>query len=576
MSFGRGKRNILCERMNWQESLSVLVILLMGMMLVVRAHYGMDTTDETFYLATAKRFSDGDLLFKNDWNTAQIMGLVLMPLYRFYIFWHGSSEGIILFSRLLFVGLGVVTAVFLFRTLQSLAGNCKTALLSALCVLLYARGNIINISYYSLGFYTFLLAVLWWIAARRGKRSAWYMALSGVSFSVSVLCMPYMAVLYLLIVFVGIWKKKREVLWLSCGVFLAAAVFLALFWRVIPWKGLFTYFPLMFQDPEMDRESVLGKLITLFLYYVKVFMKYTWPVYGVSFAASFFAGRGSAETGKKKKYIVVLLLAEFFIQAVYVRTYFEGGIIAVFLFLALQLQLLYPERREEELESCFLVPGISFGLIWVIGSNVGHRAVNMSLLLMNLWAVSFLWKLFEEKKRPVRAIGRLPAYLLLAVLCIIRFFDVYRDGAVTDLTARISSGVMAGIYTEEKRASAYEGIVETLHTETKEGDTVAVLGCNPWVYLESPAGCGAYSTWNLKGEEPLLHTYYEMFPEKIPNIILILPKELGAYKSWRFSSHGAGKHVEEQMELEGTLLKLAEQRGYVQTEKNGVILYRQP
>lgn len=576
MPIGRRKWNILREGMNGQELLAIGAILLMGMLLIVRAHYGMDTTDETFYLATAKRFCDGDLLFKNDWNTAQIMGLLLTPLYRGYVFVHGSNEGIMLFSRILFVMLGVFTAFFLFGILRRLTENCGTALLSALCVLFYVRGNIINISYYSLGFYTFLLAVLWRITARLNPGRKWYMVLSGINFSVSVLCMPYMAVLYFLLAIVGIWKKDREMLWFSCGVFLTAAGFLIFSRNMIPWDDFHEYFPLMFQDPEMDHDGVFEKLYGLLMYYIKVFLRFTWPLYILTVLSCFLAGRRRWENGKLKKGLTIFLLGEFLIQSVYVRTYFEGGIIATFLFLVLQLQLLYPEYREEELEGYFLVPGISFGLVWIIGSNVGHRAVNMSFLLMDLWAISFLSGFFREKRRSVKICGYFPAYLLLAVLFIIRFFDVYRDGSVTELTTRISSGVMAGIYTEEQRADAYEQILEVVDTETEGCDTVAVLGCNPWIYMDSKARCGAYSTWKLLGEEPLLNTYYEMFPEKIPNIILILPQELEIYDSWKFSSHGAGKHVEEVPELEGTLLNLVEQKGYIQTEKNGVLLYRQP
>ena len=87
----RKGQSLLYKKITWQTYLSAAVIFVTGILLIVRACYGMDTTDETFYLATARRFSDWDLLFKHDWNTAQVMGLVLLPLYRFYVFWNGSS-----------------------------------------------------------------------------------------------------------------------------------------------------------------------------------------------------------------------------------------------------------------------------------------------------------------------------------------------------------------------------------------------------------------------------------------------------------------------------------------------------
>ncbi|MEZ3503236.1 MAG: hypothetical protein K1W25_07275 [Lachnospiraceae bacterium] len=573
----RKGQSLLYKKITWQTYLSAAVIFVTGILLIVRACYGMDTTDETFYLATARRFSDGDLLFKHDWNTAQVMGLVLLPLYRFYVFWNGSSEGIILFSRILFVLLEVFTASFLFRILKRVTGNCGTALLCALCALLYVRGNIINLSYYSLGMHTFLLAVLWWIQFETGSRRRGFLVLSGISFSISVLCMPYMAVCFFLIAAAGIFRRNKEVFWFSCGVFAAAAGFLCIFGRWIPWEGLWEYIPLMFQDPEMDQDGVFKRLWELFLYYINVFLRFTWPLYIFTVTASFIAGRGILKTKQRKErtYLAWLLLAEFFIQSVYVRTFFESGIIITFLLLAVQLQLLYPECREEELETYFLVPGIAFGLVWVIGSNVGHRVANMSFLMLDIWGIHLVRRLFQKQRTAMRICGHMPAYLLLAVLGIIRFFDVYRDGVVSELSSRVSSGVMAGIYTEAQRADTYERIVEVLRTETADTDTLAVLGCNPWVYMDSPGRCGSYITWTIHSEKTVLNKYYERFPEKVPNVILLLPPELGAYTSWRFSSHGAGRHVEEQPELEGILKQIVEEEGYVRTEKNGVVIYRQ-
>ena len=54
---------------NKKEWAVYLVFAVVAIGLIIRAHYGMDLTDETFYLATAKRFSEGDLAIKYDWNT---------------------------------------------------------------------------------------------------------------------------------------------------------------------------------------------------------------------------------------------------------------------------------------------------------------------------------------------------------------------------------------------------------------------------------------------------------------------------------------------------------------------------
>ena len=90
-----------------QTFLVIVAFLITGMALLYRAFYGMDLTDETFYLSTAKRFCDGDLLFMHDWNAGQIFGLLMVPFYRIYVFFHGNNEGVILSARIAFVGLGL-------------------------------------------------------------------------------------------------------------------------------------------------------------------------------------------------------------------------------------------------------------------------------------------------------------------------------------------------------------------------------------------------------------------------------------------------------------------------------------
>lgn len=60
------------------------------------------------------------------------------------------------------------------------------------------------------------------------------------------------------------------------------------------------------------------------------------------------------------------MILEFFIQAVYVRTFFEAGIISTFFFLGIQMQLLYPEYRERKLEKYFLYTGIAFAIPWFL------------------------------------------------------------------------------------------------------------------------------------------------------------------------------------------------------------------
>lgn len=567
-----GKKGIICF---------AVAMLFMGSILIYRAFYGMDITDETFYLATAKRFHDGDLLFKNDWNTAQLFGLLMVPFYRIYLLLHGNSEGIILCARILFVALEVFTSCFLFRVLLNFEQSFGAAFMSSLCILVYARGNIPTISYYNLGFLTFLLSILWWMEAGSAEKK-WCFILSGACFAVSVICMPYLVILFIIFTGMAFFKrikrkgeKEQCIYWWIVGVLCSAVAFLLYFWRWIPWNHIFEYIPLVFLDPGLENVGLLGQLWDLLSYLLFVFLKYTWFLYIVTFIIAFLAGKGFIKKKSILQKIPGLLLVEFLIQSVYVRSYFEGGIIVTFLLFVLQLQFFSPQCRIKKLEVCFVMPGLLFGIAWVLGSNVGERVINMSVLLIDLWAVCFLWAFCKHYNNPKRIVWmRMPIYMLFIVLFIIRIFDIYRDGSIWKLSDQISQGCMKGIYTEDYRREAYENTLRMLRLEMTQNDTIVVLGRNPWVYLDVESRCGSYSTWSLENGEELLKYYFEINPEKIPNAILIVPKELNIYESWKYSSHGAGVHEEPQPVLGGALKELTEREGYIYKEDKGVILYK--
>ena len=565
------------EQKRWIAAGTAFIII--GILLIYRAFYGMDTTDETFYLAMAKRFYEGDLLFQNDWNTGQIFGLVMMPFYYFYLMVTGSNEGIILCARILFVFIALFVAGFTYKVLYQYTKKFGASLLASLCILVYVRGNIITCSYYSLGFYTFLLAILWWMDAKKEKKEIWKLICSGISFAVSVLCMPYMAVVFPLILLAGVYMKCTKkntcfvrIVSFAGGVLLSAAVFLLCFSPMVPWTKLPQLLSIVFQDPGMESESFLKQLINLLIYMVVVFMKYTWPIYMATFLTVCITRLGKIKNKTVIKIMPWVLLGEFLIQAIYVRGYFEGGIIAATFFFILQLQIFFPDKRERLLEKYFIIPGLIYGAVWIAGSNVDQRVINMSFLIMNLWAVPFAWGIWEDKKFG-KVCTKIPVCLMFCVLCGVRLLDIYRDGALTQLNTQVEHGVMKGLYTEKNRAEAYENAVEMLRRYTEPSDTIVTIGCDPWVYLDTQASCGAYTTWQVSDGDDLLRKYYNVNPDKIPNVIVKISDLVNTYEFWRFSSHGVGLYEGENLEVYGVLKEIIEEHEYKKIEEEGTVIY---
>ncbi len=96
--------------------LLLTVICFMGLLLCFRSQYGVDFTDESHYLALAKRFSQGDRPFREEWFPAQVIGILLLPFFNIYSRITGGTDGIILAARIVFV---IFHVIFHLPLLQS-------------------------------------------------------------------------------------------------------------------------------------------------------------------------------------------------------------------------------------------------------------------------------------------------------------------------------------------------------------------------------------------------------------------------------------------------------------------------
>ena len=549
----------------------MIVLSMIAVLLIIRAHYGMDVTDETLYLAMAKRFVEGDMIFKDEWNTCQLFGLLLAPFYKGYVWMHGNNEGILLFSREMFVAVTLVISCFAFRILYDYTKNLAESLIIAVCLLMYVRGNIITFSYYSVAQICFMLAIFLWIQGEK-SRNIFYV-FSGISYAISVVSMPYLAGIFLLILFCEIWcrlkkdERRYKIDNFIVGVIIAAGIFLVVYGKWIPWKHITEYLPYVFQDPAMEHEGILGEVMSVAKYFITVFLKYTWWLYLFTLLSCTFLK-------KRKKEVKIVLLLEFFLQAFYLRTYFEGGILIGIFLLAVQLSMLDSFAGRKEWINYFVIPGMIYALLWIIGSNVGERVMNMGFLIADIWAIDATWNSYTQEGNYIKITKRICVLWLLGILGVIRFLDVYRDGTISELATKVKTGAYQGIYTEENRVKAYENTVNLIREQTDSSDKLVVIGRNPWVYLETKARCVAYTAWNTQGEDVVAEVYYNFFPENLPDIIMTVDPEIQTYKNWRFSSHGSGMQTGETVYPEGVYKKIMQDGQWKEIYAGKSILYK--
>lgn len=563
------KKNLL------QEWLPYILLGIGCLFMAGRAFYGLDLSDESFYLAAAKRFASGDRPFREEWFTTQLIGVLLCPLYSLYTWVCGGQDGVILFLRLCYVVFSGGIAVYLFRILDDREEiGKKAALCAAFLYLFYVRANIPTLSYYSIGLGTFLLCLL-----MKQRDSIFQRCGAGVSFAISVVCMPYMVIYFL---FILIWdvcqiarrnRKCKEMIPFYLGIMISAAVFLTFLFSGGDVDDIIVNLPYILQDPE-HQGTIWGSIAGFMTFMSQTFYRFLfWPMVIEFLAIIIWSARGRV-SGRVQRALRWMAYLLFLLQAVYLRTFFEGGIVIAFLLLAIQLAMLCGQW-EPALAKKYLVSGILFGIIWIIGSNVGQRVFNMGCIVADIWAMKIVWNDIESSSGMERRLKCLAPVLVLLVLFAIRMFDIYRDSSIQYLTETIEEGSGKGIRTTPERKKEYMDMRKQLERYDPEEKSLVVSGIHPWIYLESVADCGSLAVWNLDFSDERSRIYYERYPEKIPDVIFIINPEYEQYQAWRYSSHGSYDGNNPEDVLEGCFLELVEEQNYRMVEEECGVFYVQ-
>ena len=174
--------------------------------LFFKARYGFANSDESFYLTIPFRLLRGDRLVVDEWNVTQFSSLLLLPPAWIFRLFSRDNTGIILAFRYFYTVIQISTGFFIFFALKrySLPG----AFFSALLFTLYTPFGIMAASYNSLGIICLTCALILYMNGSEGPGFGRCFG-SGVLFAFSVLCSPYLAVLYFLYTAVLIWLPQE-------------------------------------------------------------------------------------------------------------------------------------------------------------------------------------------------------------------------------------------------------------------------------------------------------------------------------------------------------------------------------
>ena len=498
---------------------------------------GTAITDEALYLTIPYRFLQGDTPLLHEWHVTQLAGLLLLPLLRLWLLIAGSTEGILLAFRGLFVLLHSLTALYLWARLRRFSR--PGALFAALMFLVYSPMNIAALSYNSMGID--LLALVFVTLACGGGRT-WEAVVSGLCFAGAVLCNPWFFLLYPLYTLAVILFSRRGMspclaarFWLG---FTAAAAALALlaFLPVL----LSGELPLLRETlpailsgdtAEHPTRSLFGILYGIWASFHKNALFVPTLAVSALMCLCILFDRRRQEHAPLYLLIAALLSVAyalwFRIYANTVMNYYMFPVNIVGFF-----SWLLSERKRNGLFFFVWLPGLLCWFCSAAASNLGFINIASVSTLNTLASVCFVFDAMAPLRRG-RGLARLSAALMLlsvlipfALLLECKALSVYPMRPVSASSEKIEHGALRGLYAEPEEKAQFEDAWEAAAPVRAEASGfVAYLTDAPGLYLSDPKRCGAFSAWfpgvSVRDNLPRLLEYWELFPDRVPERIFV-------------------------------------------------------
>lgn len=515
------------SRKAW-EWIDVLFLagLLAGLLLYLsRIRWGYAEMDESYFLTVPYRLIQGDALLRDDWHPTQLIGFLLYPIMKCYLLLRGSTEGIYLGFRYIYVishFLAALAGYVLLRGRDKIA-----ALASNLIFFLYTVFNTMSLGYNSMG----LTAVWLWIAVAlcKWKRFPIRGVCLGLLLAVAVLCNPYMVFAY--VIYAGICVRKRNddvfgirSFWgTTLGAGILFMVFCAFIFSRASFGELLQNIPFLFKDATHGPSQILRNIKSVIWfsdwfrpYFITLFIGAIAAMRFRKWSAWIFAGLSAVSA------LCSLVLAVFKTEGI--------GRLAIMLPLTMLglIAFLLTEHKSWDVMQRGWMVGVLYSLSLIFSSDQGVYAICWASTASSAASV-FLIKdyLQEQEGWNFRWPGL--ALLIVGQLCsqiyLLRNYVYYEDNR-SELTSEIEEGPMRGVLTTEAKKRIYAIDYENI-SGIKDLD-----GKNLLIFNEAPEGYliaqtvrnGGPSGWmcDYKSlDDRKLQEYYELHTDKIPDIIYV-------------------------------------------------------
>ncbi len=547
--------------------------------LIILAFVDGTLSDESFYLTIPFRLMNGDGLFTDEWHLSQLSSVLLyIPVKLFYSV-TDSTEGIILYMRLLFCLLQLGTGILVYKTLRKYA---LAAIIAGVSVMQFYVIGINTLSYNTLGL-SCLFALICIMYDANEKPSCVRMVLGGTLIAAFILCQPLGLIYYALyfgavcfFFFRNAGKRQKtpfpftvkSFLFSVAGILPVLAFFLYLLFRSSDLATIIRCIPGILTDMEhmMIAENVGYETFSVAEFFIDMTMC-SGTVTLILFAVCIIVSVLLKKINRNTAYVIAavsfaVFSLVFWYRIAFMRDRTETDDIYFFFFsLAVPAIAFYliSEKKNSRIFYLFWGTGLIYSVLMTISSNLRlHASVN-GYILCSIATLVLAKDAYDELKASSKEdkFAKITAALLCSVIFGFSIFNCAVTVAgplATRLTynsAKMTQGIFKGITLPTDQAVIYTRILRDT-TEIKEiiapEDKLLVIENIAAAYLEGEFNMGSPTGWficeQLQFDEvrDRFREYYEIFPENIPDYIYV--------PSYRHSTGVSPTHVSPKLHAE--------------------------
>ena len=534
--------------------------------LLWKSKYGTGAYDEPFYLTIPHRILKGDGMFSEEWNFGQFSAFLMLPVMKFYLLVIGTTEGIILNFRYIYILFQTICTILIYVKLRRKTFGWA----AAWCFYLFCPYDIMALSYNTMGIA--FMTITGVLLATAGKNSIKSWCFSGILFAAAVLCNPFLAViyfLYTLLVAVVWWKERRTgegereketgkrnkkgngkgnfciKAWgcITAGAGALAVVFVITVLAGSPVHELLLNIPLLMQDPEHTSRSVfmVGKV------YLQSFWNvYGWfvPVWAVLLFIAYLYRKDEAK--RKIGFVLISLSCILCLIGLLPGIQNNYNFIMVPVAVCGAAAYIMTEDKDTGVFRYLFLFGLVYSFMANYASNQGMHAISMAMVPADVAAVLLIGEFTVQKEKTrnrkrakgtektksvknAKKAGDIIAVSAAALLLVQLGVQIYAKSVhafweepVWKLQTRIEEGPLKGTVTTEEKAERYKRLLEDIKTHIRKEGPVLFVTEDTWCYLYADAQYGTFSSYLSGGftqAEEKWELYFGAHPDKIPDYI---------------------------------------------------------